>query len=163
MCSIFSCVRASYDLCARAQLRGNIGSGEWIVVQEIFWHPSSHPSAQFIPVQTNFHPSKRRVDGWLAKCLSQMHSRWQGDWKPRRSTELRLVLPASFSSRPSGRIHFPAWFYRSHLHPNNKCTDSSISRCEMPGLHYNQSFQVIETTRLFKLACHCSLTFDGLP
>src|SRR6218665_848399 len=31
---------------------------------------SSHSSAQFIPVQTNFHPSKRRVDGWLAKCLA---------------------------------------------------------------------------------------------
>ena len=51
-----------------------MGSGEWLVVQEIFWHLSSHSSAQVIHVQTNFQFfTHLLVDGWLAKCLMSVH------------------------------------------------------------------------------------------
>jgi len=51
-----------------------VGSDELILVQQVFWYLSNHAPAQFMPVQTNFHPSKGQEDGWLAKGLIQMCS-----------------------------------------------------------------------------------------
>ena len=87
-----------------------------IVVQEIFWHPPSHSSAQFIPIQTNFHLSKRQVDGWLAKCLVGPYFRgWH--FESLEDPDLRLFEANSCkwgpeaTPRSEGR-HFIIWFQR---------------------------------------------------